>query len=294
MKNIARLSLILSVVFLLVTANKSNASTQSQQGTAQVNFKQGYLINNAVNSIDAGQPRVLLARSWGKHRSKSSCFNKGIGRSGARRYYSRTCKKVRHSRALRIKRNRARYKAKQRARRASIQNRRGIRRPQNQSRNAAALNSSKARISQLEGELSRVRAEAQQVGQLKARVAQLEGGMSAARAQAQNQIAPLQAKIQQLEGGLSAATAEAQKVAPLQAKIGELEQSIAAQVPAQAAVPAAAPAAQAAANGISIPKNDMESILAECKDAHAINHSAPRATFQRMIINCSRALKPFR
>lgn len=292
MKNIARLSLILSVVFLLVTANKSNASTPSQQGTAQVNFKQGYLINNAVNSIDAGQPRVLLARSWGKHRSKSSCFNRGIGRSGARRYYSRTCKKVRHSRALRIKRNRARYKrykAKQRARRASIPNRRGIR-PQNQSRNAAALNSSKARISQLEGELSRVRAEAQQVGQLKARVAQLEGGMSAARAQAQNQIAPLQAKIQQLEAGLSAATAEAQKVAPLQAKIGELEQSIAAQAPAQAA----APAAQAAANGISIPKNDMESILAECKDAHAINHSAPRATFQRMIINCSRALKPFR
>ena len=150
------------------------------------------------------------------------------------------------------------------------------------------MNSSKARISQLEGELSRVRAEAQQVGQLKARVAQLEGGMSAARAQAQNQIAPLQAKIQQLEAGLSAATAEAQKVAPLQAKIGELEQSLTAQ-----ATEAAAPA-PAAANGISIPKNDMESILAECKDAHAINHSAPRATFQRMIINCSRALKPFR
>jgi len=171
------------------------------------------------------------------------------------------------------------------------QRRQATRRPPNQSTNTAALNASKARISQLEGELSRVRAEAQQVGSLKARITQLEGGMSAARAQAQNQIAPLQAKIQQLEAGLSAATAEAQKVAPLQAKIGELEQSLAAQATQAAATPTAAPAA---ANGISIPKNDMESILAECKDAHAINHSAPRATFQRMIINCSRALKPFR
>ena len=120
MKNISRLSLILSVVFLLVTTNESNASTQLQPDTAQVNFKQRYLMNNAVNSIEEEQPRVLLARSWGRHRSRSSCFNRRNGR----RYYSRTCKIVRHRRAIRIRQSRQRYYRVMRARRAKMQARR--------------------------------------------------------------------------------------------------------------------------------------------------------------------------
>ena len=60
MKNISRLSLISSVFFLLVTTNESNASTQLQPDTAQVNFKQRYLMNNAVNSIEEDSLSIAM------------------------------------------------------------------------------------------------------------------------------------------------------------------------------------------------------------------------------------------
>ena len=81
MKIIGRLSLVLSLLFLIVTANESNAAMQSQQENPSISFKQDYLPNNTVNPMDSEQP-VLLAKRWGHYKRTHVCFdriNKDIG-----------------------------------------------------------------------------------------------------------------------------------------------------------------------------------------------------------------------
>ena len=77
MKNITRLSLVLSVLFLLVTSNESNASIQSQQASQQTNFNNSYLPDYTVNTIDSEEAPVQLARKWGKNKRKHSCLKRG-------------------------------------------------------------------------------------------------------------------------------------------------------------------------------------------------------------------------
>ena len=77
MKTIARWSLVLSLLFLIVTANESNAAMQSQQENESASFKQEYLPNYTVNTntMDSEEP-VLLARRWGHYRRKHICLRK--------------------------------------------------------------------------------------------------------------------------------------------------------------------------------------------------------------------------
>ena len=76
MKNITRLSLVLSVFFLFVTSHESHASIQSQQTNQQTNFNNDYLPNYTVNTIDSDQAPVKLAWSWGHFTFKHSCLKK--------------------------------------------------------------------------------------------------------------------------------------------------------------------------------------------------------------------------
>jgi hypothetical protein len=123
MKNITRLSLVLSVLFLFVTSNESNASIQSQQASQQTNFNNSYLPDYTVNTIDSEEAPVQLARKWGKNKRKHSCLKKR-GRY-AKKYRSPYCKKYRIKKAARARANaknrlqkRKAYKAKMRARMA--------------------------------------------------------------------------------------------------------------------------------------------------------------------------------
>ncbi len=252
-------SIALVALFLLVTAHQSNASTQSQQSNTLTNFKHGYLPNYTVNSIESEQTGIKLANGWGhfKNKRKHYCERKRRGRLPQ----SRSCRsyRARHAAKARAKikeRKRKRWERFKRSRKSSSSRARTT----NNSGGAAA----KARIAQLEKDLAASRSKEQ------------------AMANAARELTASKARIAQLERELAALKAKEQASA---------QAAAAAKAQAESQARAAAPAA---ANGISIPKNDMESILAECKDAHAINHSAPRQTFQRMIINCSRALKPFR
>ena len=63
MKNITRLSLILSVFFIFFTSIETNALTQSQQGNTFLNFKYDYLPNHTVDSKVTKQLGEKLAFS---------------------------------------------------------------------------------------------------------------------------------------------------------------------------------------------------------------------------------------
>ena len=77
MKIVARLSLVLSVLFLIVTANESNAAMQSQQENPSISFKQDYLPDYTVNTntMDS-EEAVLLARRWGHYKRTHICYDR--------------------------------------------------------------------------------------------------------------------------------------------------------------------------------------------------------------------------
>ena len=94
MKNITRLSLVLSVLFLLVTSNESNASIQSQQANQQTNFNNSYLPDYTVNTIDSEEAPVQLARKWGRNKSKHPCLRPNArSRMAKSRGFKSYCKK---------------------------------------------------------------------------------------------------------------------------------------------------------------------------------------------------------
>jgi hypothetical protein len=126
MKNITRLSLVLSVLFLFVTSNESNASIQSQQANQQTNFNNSYLPDYTVNTIDSEEAPVQLARTWGKNKRKHPCLRKSsrsrMARSKGFRNYCKKFKvrKARIARAhakSRLQKRKA-YRAKMRAKMA--------------------------------------------------------------------------------------------------------------------------------------------------------------------------------
>jgi hypothetical protein len=101
MKNFIRLSLVLFMLCLFVTPNKSNASTQLPQDDKLVSFNYGYLPNFTVNTIDSEQPKIKLANSWGHYKKykkkRTKRYSKRYKRS--KRYISwkqRKAAKKRH------------------------------------------------------------------------------------------------------------------------------------------------------------------------------------------------------
>jgi len=106
MKKIARLSVALSVLFLIVTANESNAAMQLQQDNESISFKQDYLPNYTVNTMDSEQP-VLLARRWGHYNKTHVCFDKRNKWHPRKRrtYKSRWCKNKRAKKARKAKKH---------------------------------------------------------------------------------------------------------------------------------------------------------------------------------------------
>ena len=105
MKNIARLSLVLNVVFLIMTTNESNASVRSQQDNQSISFND-VLPNNTVNAMDSEQP-VLLAKRWGHYKRKHVCFDRINKRHPRKRfkYKSRWCRNKRAQKARRARKH---------------------------------------------------------------------------------------------------------------------------------------------------------------------------------------------
>ena len=98
MKNFIRLSLVLFMLCLFVTPNKSNASTQSLQDNELVNQKYGYLPNYTVKNIESEQ--VQLASSWGHYKNyRHICLKRGT-RHEVRRYKGQACRNYRAKRAI--------------------------------------------------------------------------------------------------------------------------------------------------------------------------------------------------
>ena len=108
MKKISRLSLVLSVLFLIVTANESNAAMQSQQENPSISFKQDYLPNNTVNTMDSEQP-VLLAKRWGHYKRTHVCFDR-INKYRPRYRYTYRSKWCRNKRAAKARKARSHYR----------------------------------------------------------------------------------------------------------------------------------------------------------------------------------------
>jgi hypothetical protein len=126
MKNITRLSLVLSVLFLLVTSNESNASIQSQQASQQTNFNNSYLPDYTVNTIESEEAPVQLARKWGKNKRRHICLRKSARsrmarsasfRSYCKKYKVRKARKARAHARSRLQKRKA-FRAKMRARMA--------------------------------------------------------------------------------------------------------------------------------------------------------------------------------
>jgi predicted transposase YbfD/YdcC len=101
MKNIARLSLVLSVLFLFVTSNESNASIQSQQASQQTNFNNSYLPDYTVNTIDSEEAPVQLARKWGRNRRKHVCLHPSTRSKNSRFMKYCTAYKIKKARKAR-------------------------------------------------------------------------------------------------------------------------------------------------------------------------------------------------
>jgi hypothetical protein len=126
MKNITRLSLVLSVLFLFVTSNESNASIQSQQANQQTNFNNSYLPDYTVNTIDSEEAPVQLARTWGKNKRKHACLRPNARmRMDRSRGFKNYCKKYKIKKAARARahaksrlQKRKAYRAKMRAKMA--------------------------------------------------------------------------------------------------------------------------------------------------------------------------------
>jgi len=108
MKNFARLSLVLSVLFLIVTANESNAAMQSQQENASSSFNHDYLPDYTVNTntLDSEEP-VLLAKRWGHYNRTHVCLDR-INKYRPRTRYtykSRWCKNMRARKARKARKH---------------------------------------------------------------------------------------------------------------------------------------------------------------------------------------------
>ena len=105
MKIVARLSLVLSVLFLIVTANHGNAAMQSQQDNKSASVKHDYLPDYTVNTMDSEKP-VLLAKRWGHYKRRHVCFDRSNKR-GARKftYRSKWCRTKRMKKAQRARKH---------------------------------------------------------------------------------------------------------------------------------------------------------------------------------------------
>jgi len=108
MKIVARLSLVLSVLFLIVTANHGNAAMQSQQEKASTSFKHDYLPDYTVNTntMDS-EEAVLLARRWGHYKRTHICYDR-VNLFVPHRSYtykSKWCKKKRRAKAKRARKH---------------------------------------------------------------------------------------------------------------------------------------------------------------------------------------------
>ena len=123
MKNIARLSLVLSVLFLLVTTNESNAGIRSQQDNKSISFN-NYLPNYRVNTMDSEQP-VLLARRWGRFKRKHVCFDRNNKWHPRKRYTYRSqwCRNKRAQKARRARKHYRSMVVKYHKRKAAIKRR---------------------------------------------------------------------------------------------------------------------------------------------------------------------------
>ena len=108
MKIIGRLSLVLSLLFLIVTANKSNAAMQSQQENPSISFKQDYLPDYTVNTMDSEEP-VLLAKRWGHYKRTHVCFDR-INKYRPRYRYTYRSKWCRNKRAAKARKARSHYR----------------------------------------------------------------------------------------------------------------------------------------------------------------------------------------
>ena len=194
-------SIALVVLFLLVTAHQSNASTQSQQSNTLTNFKHGYLPYYTVNSIDSEQTEIKLANSWGHHKKRMTKRRRYSTRyKNSQRYREwkqRKAARSRHHYRLRSV-HRAYYKKIKRAERQVIRFQLSKR------RTIKKLNARyKTNIKRINAQLEKVLAARK--SRIKARRAKAEAAarVAAAKAQAESQ---------------ARATAAKAKPVPLQAK----------------------------------------------------------------------------
>ena len=105
MKNIIRMSLVLLMLCLFVTANESNAATQTQQDNMSTSFKNDYLPDYTVSTMDEEKP-ILLARRWGNFKRKHRCFDRRAKDRLSRMYYkSRWCRSKRAQKAQRARKH---------------------------------------------------------------------------------------------------------------------------------------------------------------------------------------------
>ncbi len=105
MKNIIRMSLVLLMLCLFVTANESNAATQTQQDNMSTSFKNDYLPDYTVSTMDEEKP-ILLARRWGNFKRKHRCFDRRAKDRFSRMYYrSSWCRSKRAKKAQRARRH---------------------------------------------------------------------------------------------------------------------------------------------------------------------------------------------
>jgi len=110
MKNISSLSLFLSLLFLIVTANKSNASVRSQQDNKSISLNDvlpNYTVN--TNTMDSEQP-VMLAKRWGRYKRKHVCFDRNNKRHPRKRYTYRS-QWCRNKRAQKVRRAKNHYRS---------------------------------------------------------------------------------------------------------------------------------------------------------------------------------------
>ena len=74
MKNIIRMTLVLLMLCLFVTANESNAAIQTQEDNMSTSVKNDYLPDYTVSTMDEEKP-ILLARRWGNFKRKHRCLS---------------------------------------------------------------------------------------------------------------------------------------------------------------------------------------------------------------------------